>query len=155
MSNIYPIMDRIPSVEDERPVTQKDGFVFANPAYHARHDDLWPPKAGEEPPRDSWRQAIDLYLANFCRPVRSIANEVKCFACNMLLTKPYAGPGARGLTVDPHSPTLEGRCDGCGWPVRCRHEILTLPTEGSQPLVRLDYFPMSYHPSAIERKLNS
>ena len=152
MSNIYPPPPQIPPPEEEKPVTTLLGMVLANKAWHARHDDLWPPKAGQEPVKPEWRDAIDLYLGNFCRPVKSIANEVHCVACNGLLTKPYAGPDHRGISVDPTSPTLEAKCESCGYPIRCKHAITLPPPNNHVLLVRLEYFPLCYHPSATERR---
>lgn len=158
VSNIYPPPPKIPSLEEERPIHSLQGYVFTHAAYHARHDDLWPPKAGQEPVPDEFRQAIDLYLGNFCRPIKSIASEVRCVACGEDLTTPYGRSalvtqlGGARLKVDRQTPTLEGRCGNCGYPVRCKHTIRPLaPRPAFPPLVQLDFFPMCYHPSATDR----
>lgn len=141
----------VPPLEEEKPIRSLNGFVFANPAWHARHDDLWPPKAGVDLPLEEWRRAIDLYLANFCRPIKSIANEVHCVACDGLLTMPYGKAGHKGIIVDKSSFGLESKCAGCGYPIRCKH-VITMPEPNNHViLVKLDYFPMCYHPSATER----
>jgi hypothetical protein len=152
-------IETIPSVEEEKPIRNLHGYVFSNPAYHARHDDLFPPKAGEPPVPQEFRDAIDIYLGNFCRPVRSIANEVRCVACNEDLTTPYGREalitqlGGARLKVDRQSPDLDARCGNCGYPVRCRHVISPLPPRPPVPvLVRLDFFPMCYHPRATDRR---
>lgn len=159
MSNIYPPPPKIPSPEEEKPIKSYNGFVFSNSAWHARHDDLWPPKAGEARPPQEFRDAIDLYLGNFCRPIKSIANEVRCVACNEDLTTPYGRKelitnlGGARLKIDRASPTLEARCGNCGYPVRCAHSISPLPPRPKFPLlVKLDFFPLCYHPSATDRR---
>jgi len=153
VSNIYPPPTEtkpIPAEEQETPVSSVNGFVFKHPATHCRVKHLWPPKPGETVPEE-WTNAMTLYLANFAEPVRNLANQVQCFACNSLLTGPYgmADWRTRGaISLNTDTPTLEGKCNGCGWPLRAFHEI-KLPT--GQLLVRLDGFPLLYHPSATER----
>jgi len=158
MSNKYPLAPKIPTLAEETPIRSHNGFVFSNPAYHARHDDLWPPKAGVQPP-DQWiRDSVDLYLGNFCRPVVSIAKEVRCVACNADLTAPYGtdqkwAMHSTPLKIDYQSGSHEARCGGCGYPVRCKHIISPPPPRPMlPPLVKLDFFPLCYHPSATDRK---
>lgn len=151
MSNIFSTNQRIiPTEEDEVAVRQMNGILFVNNAYHCRPKDLWPSELVDAKPE--WVRAMELYLANFCRPIQSIAREVKCVACDKQLTGAYAHMAdwrhASAVTVNTSSATLEGRCSGCGYPVRCRHEI-KLPD--GRTLVRLDNFPLCYHPSATER----
>lgn len=146
----------IPPLEHEKPVSSLKGMMFKHQAWHARHDDLWPPKAGEKRPTDEQRRTIDLYLANFCRPIKSIANEVACVACGKNLTAPYGQlkvsfQDTPPLKIDRHSFTREARCGNCGYPVRCKHVIKY--TGSNIPLVRLDFFPMCYHPIATDRTL--
>lgn len=147
---------QIPPLEHEKPIGSLKGFIFANPAWFCRHDDLWPPKPGEPLPDDRQRKSIDLYLANFCRPVKSIANEVRCVACGQDLTTPYGQKVKTSLTqtflkVDRQSPTGEAKCGGCGYPVRTKHVIRYIGS--SIPVVKLDFFPLCYHPSATDRTL--
>jgi hypothetical protein len=144
----------VPPLEHEKPIRSLKGMIFANSAWHARHDDLWPPKAGEQGPTEEQRRAIDVYLANFCRPIKSIANEVRCVACNEDLTTPYGKDiktsfGRVYLKLDRESPTGEARCGGCGYPIRTKHKITYIGT--SIPVVTLAFFPMCYHPSATDR----
>lgn len=152
MSNTYPPMERqIPAEEDERPVKHLNGVILANDAFHCRPKDLWPNDMEHAKPE--WVPYMELYLANFCRPIQSIAKEVKCVACDKQLTGAYAymadWKSQNAVNFDPGSPTLEGKCDGCGYPVRCKH---TIKLPNGQVLVRLDNFPLCYHPSATERK---
>jgi hypothetical protein len=142
--------NRIPTLEEEVPVLNLNGFIFSNRAYHCRHDDLWTPR-----PEDSLslegRRAIDVYLANFCRPVQSIAKEVRCVACNVNLTLPMGGDARKTMVVDSSSDTLESRCEECGYPLRCRHMIVLLAPHSPLAVVKLDFFPLCYHPSATTR----
>ena len=147
---------QVPPLEHEKPVRSLKGMIFANPAWHARHDDLWPPKAGVEGPTPDQRRMIDVYLANFCRPIKSIANEVRCVACNEDLTTPYGKNiktsfGRVYLKIDQQTSTKEARCGGCGYPIRTKHTIKYIGS--SIPVVTLDFFPMCYHPSATDRML--
>ncbi len=96
---------------------------------------------------------MTLYFGNFCEPVRNLANEVHCVACNQKLTGPYGMDDWRtraALHVDTSSPTLEARCSGCAYPVRCRH-VVKLTDE--RVLVHLDWFPLMYHPRTLTGKL--
>lgn len=151
MSNIFPL-DRIPPESEEIPVRNYNGFVLANPAYHCRHDHLFPPRAGEPPVPEGWRMACDLYLANFCKPIRNIANQVSCVACNQLMVAPQGKQLANAISWDPNTEFGEGRCEGCGYPIRTGHKIWELPRHGRQLLVSLPFFPLCYHPRALEKR---
>lgn len=150
MSTNFWQEDKIPTLEEERPIKNHNGFVFSNPAFHCRHDDLWTPRPGDNLSTEG-RRAIDVYLANFCRPVQSIAKEVRCVACNVNLTFPMGGRERRTITMDTSSATKEGRCTDCGYPLRCTHIITLLPPHPPHVVVKLEFFPLCYHPSATKR----
>jgi hypothetical protein len=142
----------IPTEEEEKPVHGYAGFTFKNVATHCRVKHLFPPKPDEQVP-EQWTNAMTLYLANFCEPVRNLANEVHCVACNAKLTGPYGMEDWRtrnAIKLDTTSPTLEGRCNNCGYPMRCQHDI-KLPT--GETLVKLAGFPLMYHPINLEGRL--
>ncbi len=141
----------IPTKEEERPVKHLNGIIFTNDAWHCRPEDLWPTELSQAEPE--WVRWMEIYLANFCRPVQSIAKEVQCVACDAQLTGAYAGfrdPMHRlAVVIDESSPTLEGRCGECGYPIRARH-VIALPD--GRPIVKLENFPLCYHPSATARE---
>lgn len=138
----------IPTENEEIGIRQYSGNVFKNIAKHCRPRHLFP--AGDLlDAQPEWINAIELYLANFCEPVRNIANEVHCVACNQKLTGPQGMVDwkTRGaMLVDTTIPTKEGRCSGCAYPVRCDHRI-ELPD--GRLVVHLSWFPMQYHPSTL------
>lgn len=149
MSNIFPLpYKKIPSEEDEQPARYAQGVELKNPAYHCRPKDLWP--KGVASAEQSWLDAMQLYLANFARPIRSIADEIKCLACNTQVTGHHVIiTDWRHRTKLKYSPegTMEGSCTNCGYPARLKHDIYL----GQQLLVSLKGFPLFYHPSATER----
>jgi len=142
----------IPTKEQEKAVTVFHGVQLMSPAYHARHDDLWPPRAGEALPKEEWRRAIDLYLGNFCRPEKTIANHVKCVACDLELSGSQLTYRKSALKLNTETESAEASCSRCGYPVRCKHKI-TMPAPNEHViLVVLDFFPMCYHPTATENR---
>lgn len=137
----------VPSVEAEKPISNFNGFLFKNPAVHCRPDHLFK-ISKDEPYPDHWRIPTELYFANFCKPIKTLANETECIACGTTMTAPqgeYRGQG-KGLVLDLESDYLEGRCGNCGYPVRARHFVFNK----EQLVVKLDFFPMNYHPSALQ-----
>ncbi len=135
-------------VEDkERPVRSCAGVVLANDAYHCRVVDLWPKGVAEAKPE--WITAINDYLWAFARPVRTIADEIRCVACDKQVTGAHVGLAEwRTKTALTYSEEgdMEGRCTGCGYPARLRHRILT--RDQTAVLVELKGFPLFYHPDA-------
>jgi hypothetical protein len=133
-------------VEDgEVPVRNYHGVVLANPAYHCRPRDLWPTEL-DELPMEFWHP-LEEYLKRFSRPVRTIADEIRCLACDKQVTGHHVGlQDWRYKSAMTYSTegTCEGRCNGCGYPVRLFHEIRTL--DGEKLIVRLNGFPLFYHP---------
>jgi hypothetical protein len=145
-----PIELEIPSEEEEHPVRSYNGFVLASDAKHCRPKHLWPNGMQELDQHPDWKESIERYLAAFCEPVTTAAKEICCVACNEQVTGHHMGLDdpryATKLTYSPEG-TMEGRCSGCGYPCRLRHEI-ALPT--GQPLVRI-VIPLFYHPSACQQ----
>lgn len=134
----------LPSEEDEEAYNVVSGNALKHPALHARFHHLWPIEAADElEERD--KRAIDLYLGNFCAPVRATNNEIKCNGCGTELLNPqHPAFVMKGMDVDPASPTLESKCPVCAYPVRARHLIYDL--DGKRLLVALNFFPLCYHP---------
>lgn len=135
--------------EDERPALTCNGIVLANPAYHCKPVDLWPNDLKEAKPE--WIPPMERYLFDFCRPVRTIADEVRCVSCDRQVTGAYVHLAdwrqRKAMSFDEKWP-YEGRCLGCGYPARLGHEILS--PEG-QCLVKLSGFPLFYHPDSTSR----
>lgn len=141
-------MKKIPTREEEVAVRAYGGYTFKNAALHCRPDKLFP-AADLETAKVEWVEALVLYLANFCEPMRNIANEIHCVACNSKLTGPQGMDDWRtrgALAVNLESPTREARCTTCGYPTRCAHRIY-LPD--GRLVVALSWFPLQYHPSAL------
>lgn len=140
---------QIPSEEDERPVRIFSGIVLANDAYHCRPKHLWPNDISQAKPE--WIPPMELYLANFCKPIRTIADEIRCVACDEQVTGHHVGVldyRVRGKLGWSEEGTKEGRCLSCGYPMRMRHQIF-MPDDGPR-LVDLNGFPLFYHPSATQ-----
>jgi hypothetical protein len=132
--------------EDEVPVRTFMGQVLANPAYHCKGVDLWPNEIKEL--SEEHIAGLDAYLERFSRPVRTIADEIRCVACDFQVTGAHVGlQDWRHKTALTYSTegTCEGRCNQCGYPVRLFHEIRSL--NGERLLVRLNGFPLFYHPN--------
>jgi hypothetical protein len=151
MSNIYPSDElTIPTREEERPVRHMNGVVFTHDAWHCRPQHLWPKDYKNIKPE--WQDSIERYLAAFVEPVRTVADEIICFVCGSQLTghsvllKDYRYQD--NLTFSREG-TWEGRCTGCGYPCRLKHDIF-MPNGGPR-LVGLTGFPLLYHPSATQK----
>ena len=151
MSNIYPSNEmKVPTEEEERPVRHLNSIVFVHEAYHCRAKHLWPKDYTQI--KDEWQDPIERYLAAFAKPIRSIADELRCFVCDAQLTghsillKDYRFQN--NLTFSREG-TWEGRCTQCGYPCRLKHDIF-MPNNGPR-LVGLTGFPLLYHPSATQR----
>lgn len=141
-------MKQIPTKEKEVAVRGFGGYTFKNPALHCRPEYLFP-KADLETAQPEWVEALVLYFANFCEPVRNIANEIHCVACNTKLTGPQGMDDWRtrgALAVNLESPKREARCTTCGYPTRCAHQVF-LPN--GKLVVALNWFPLQYHPHAL------
>lgn len=140
----------IPPREGEVPVQIFAGQRLKNPIYHCRPEHLWPKDIQQANP--SWVKDISLYCANFAEPIRTIADELKCPACDKQVTGHHIlltdWRHKDAITYSPHG-TMEGNCTGCGYPCRLKHEIRW--SETGQMLVTLKNFPLFYHPSATER----
>lgn len=140
----------IPLRGEEHPVEIFAGRRLKNPAYHCRPEHLWPKGISEAQPE--WVTQMELYLANFCEPIRTIADEVKCMACDKQVTGHHIlltdWRHKDAIKFSPHG-TMEGTCTGCGYPCRLKHEIFVKDTR--KLIVRLDNFPLFYHPSATNR----
>jgi hypothetical protein len=98
-----------------------------------------------------WREPIEKYLAAFCEPIRTIADEIKCVACDEQVTGHHIGLQHwkfKQKLVYSEEGTKEGRCANCGYPCRLKHEIFT---PENTLLVRLSGFPLFYHPSATQQ----
>ena len=146
-------LTRIPTEAEEKPVQGWAGHLFKNKALHCRPRHLFPLSDLQEA-EGVWVNRIELYLANFCEPVRNIANEIHCVACNQRLTGPQGmrqwknfNP-AQALAIDAASPTGECRCTGCGYPGRAVHEI-RMPD--GRLIVRVEWLPLQYHPTTLSR----
>lgn len=142
-------------VDENAPVVDRGikfvaGKEIYNLAFHCTIKDLWPREHQKAEPQ--WVESINNYLVDFCRPIRTIADELRCVACNQQVTGHHIllmnQATKHALSWDPS--TNEGRCEGCGYPVRVRHTIRTL--DGQQVLVDLQDFPLFYHPSAIKKR---
>lgn len=145
---------RIPAEGAETPVMGFGGYLFKNKALHCRPRHMFP-VADLEQAEQIWVDAIELYLANYCEPVRNIANEIHCVACNARLTGPQGMQDWRtrgALAVDETSSTLEARCTGCGYPARCNHKI-TLPD--GRLVVAMQWLPLQYHPTALDGRVRT
>lgn len=135
---------QIPEEEHEDPIEVFSGHPLKFPAKHARFRHLWPIEAEAELNREH-KAAIDVYLANFCEPIRALNNQVRCVGCGTELLNPQHPQFAKlGMDIDPSTPTLEARCPMCAYPVRCRHLIYDFDKKNL--LVALNFFPMCYHP---------
>ncbi len=144
----------IPTEEEETAVRSYSGYMLKNRALHCRPKHLFP-QADLETAAPAWTTAMQLYFANFCEPVRNLANEVHCVACNARLTGPQGMADwlTRGaLMVDTESETLEARCTACAYPARCAHRVY-LPD--GRLVVALNWFPLQYHPSAMDGRLRT
>lgn len=131
----------------EMPVREVAGRPLKNLAYVCTAKDLWPNDLREL--SDAHQQDLDNYLRDFARPIRNIADEVSCLACGAQLTARTEKTAKRlGRTVDVDEETGEGRCLGCGYPLRALHRMYS--REG-QLLVRLVGFPLMYHPNSTLR----
>jgi hypothetical protein len=147
-------LQAIPLREQEQPVVGYAGFVFKNQAWHCRPEHLFP-AADLDTAEEQWKQVMTLYFANFCEPVRNLANEIHCVACNAKLTGPYGMADWRSrqaLNVDESEDTAEARCTGCGYPARCNH---TLKMPDGRLLVKLSWLPLMYHPTTLSGGLRS
>lgn len=136
--------------EGERPVLHCNGIILANEAYHCKAADLWPNGVAEMKPE--WEEPIARYLQDFARPVRTIADEIRCLACDKQVTGHHVGlQDWRTKNALEYSTegTCEGRCTGCGYPCRLFHEIF-MPN-GGPLLVRLNGFPLFYYPDSTAR----
>lgn len=138
---------QIPSVEQEQAITTFAGHPLKFPAKHARFEHLWPSASTDEiSERD--RRAIDLYLANFCEPIKAVNNQVRCVGCGTELLNPqHPAFVMRGVDINPHDEFLDSKCPSCAYPVRCRHKIHDL--DNNRLLVYLDFFPMCFHPLTL------
>lgn len=140
----------IPSREEERPVKTYNGVVLAHEMLICRPEHLWPKGMDELNEHPDWRDAIERYLAAFADPIRTIANEIKCPACGIQVTGHPRSPNAWkyfGAIKYSKEGTKEGRCGGCGYPCRLKHQIFLRET----PLVGLDNFPLFYHPDVCQQ----
>lgn len=151
MSNIFPSSEMVvPSEEDERSVFHLNGHVFTTPMKHCRPKHLWPTGLSEMLPE--WVEPVERYLAAFAEPVRTIADEVRCPSCDLQVTGHHIIlADYRYKTNINYSPegTMEGRCTGCGYPCRLKHDIFVPGT--TKRIVGLENFPLFYHPSATQR----
>jgi hypothetical protein len=141
----------IPSEEEERPVRIFNSIVLVNDARHCRPKHLWPKGGRELDQHPGWRDQIERYLAAFCEPVRTIADELRCVACDEQVTGHHVGImdwRYRNRLTFSEEGSMEGRCTKCGYPCRLKHEI-SLPS--GQLLVRLVGFPLFYHPTACQQ----
>lgn len=139
----------IPPESEEKPVRIFHSVVFANDAYHCRPIHLWPNEIKDAKPE--WLPPMERYLAAFCKPIRTIADEIKCVACDEQVTGHHVGFDHykyRSNLKFQREGTWEGRCASCGYPCRLKHRIF-MPN--GQPLVELIGFPLFYHPSATQR----
>lgn len=149
--NTEPSLPVIPTLEQERPIRRHGGFTFKNDALHCRLNHLFP-AADLAEANEQWTKVMELYFANFCEPVRNLANEIHCVACNAKLTGPYGLADWRtvgAVLLDETSPTLEGRCTNCAYPLRARH-ILHMPS--GELLLKLEWIPLLYHPSTLQSR---
>lgn len=144
----------IPPEDEERPVRIHNGMVLANDVYHCRPKHLWPRQqdSKELEQHEDWRRAIEKYLAAFAAPIRTIADEVKCPACDTQVTAHHGGLEDyrfRNNLKFKREGTWEGRCGTCGYPCRLVH-LIGLPNS-DVVLVHLKGFPLFYHPSATSQ----
>jgi hypothetical protein len=149
-SSLIPEGLVIPPRDEEVPVRTFNGFVFANDAWHCRPIHLWPKGVDELEKHPDWKDQIERYLAAFCEPVTTAAKEICCVACNEQVTGAYINVEDwrhKGKLEFSQEGTWEGRCRSCGYPCRLKHEIML----GELLLVRLQAFPLFYHPSATQR----
>jgi hypothetical protein len=109
--------------------------------------DLWPTELDELSP--AHQADLDHYLRDFSKPIRNIADEILCFACNAQLTARTKATADRlGQTADVDEKTGEGRCLKCAYPLRALHRIYS---RTGQFLVELKGFPLLYHPNSTHR----
>jgi len=137
----------IPTREEELPILYVSGHALHTPAYHCRPGHLWPKDIALAEPE--WVHSMEVYLANFCEPVRTIADEIRCVACNIQVTGHHVLlTDWRTKSTIKFAPngTMEGHCVNCGYPCRLNHQIFSLQTK--QLLVHLKNFPLFYHPQA-------
>jgi len=143
---------RIPSREEEHPVQIFAGKRLKNPALHCRPEHLWPSDIKTAP--IEWIHSMEIYLANFCKPNRTIADELKCTGCNTQVTGHHVlladWRHKDAISFDPKG-AREGKCNHCGYPCRLDHKIHSL--ESGKLLVHLKNFPLFYHPSATIRMM--
>lgn len=136
-------------VEDgEKPVRICNGMVLANSAFHCKPVDLWPTKLKEAKPE--WIPAMEHYLNAFARPVRTIADEIRCLACDEQVTAHHLGladPRFKHKLEFSEKWPHEGRCTSCGYPCQLGHQIFY----GDELLVKLSNFPLFFHPDATGR----
>ena len=140
----------IPTEEGERPVRICNGIVLPTPAYICRPEDLWPTEMKEA--KSEWIEPIRRYLQDFTRPIRTIADEIRCLACDEQVTGHHVGlidPRFKNKLDYAPEGTYEGRCTNCGYPCRLLHKIY-MPN-GGPLLVRLVGFPLFYHPDSTAR----
>lgn len=131
----------------ELPVRTLAGRELKHPAYVCRARDLWP--RGVDELEESKEQDLNNYLRDFARPVRNIADEVDCLGCGAQLTARTEKTAKRlGRTVEIDEKTGEGRCLSCGYPLRALHMMYS---RQGQLLVRLESFPLMYHPNSTKR----
>lgn len=129
------------------PVRELAGVALKHPAHRCTARDLWPTELDEL--SKAHQADLDRYLSDFAKPIRNIANEVSCVGCGSLLTAAHPDTAKRlGRTVDVDEQTGEGRCLGCGYPLRALHNIVS--REG-RLLVQLVGFPLLYHPHSTSR----
>lgn len=143
----------MPEPEDfsrEGGIIVVNGTALRNTAYPCMAVDLWPTDVRKAKPE--WVEAMNLYLTDFCRPVRSIADEIKCVACDSQVTGHHVlltdWKNKEALTYSPHG-TMEGRCTRCAYPMRMKHEIFS--GDKTQLLVRLEGFPLFYYPPSLKK----
>lgn len=143
-------LPQIPTEEQETPVTRYGSHILKNKALHCRPRHMFPATDLEQA-EQAWVDAMVLYLANFCEPVRNLANQIHCVACNATLTGPQGmldWKTRAALRVDESSPTLECRCTQCGYPGRAQHTI-RLPD--GRLVVQMNWLPLQYHPATLQK----
>lgn len=140
----------IPPESEERPVRIFNSIVLANDAYHCRPIHLWPKELSEA--KAEWLPPMEQYLAAFCKPIRTIANEINCIACDEQVTGHQMGLADYRFKAKLNfekEGTWEGRCASCGYPCRLKHDIFVPGT--SFRIVGLTEFPLFYHPHATQK----
>ena len=142
------MFNMIPEESSEKPVGVAMGILLKNAALHCRIHHLWKMEQDDSLTEQQVRD-LTLYLANFAAPIRNAANETECLACGALYSKatPPNQMIPRRENIALHEDG-EGRCQKCAYPLRWHHRIFD---RNGILLVRLDFFPLSYHPSALEK----